>query len=346
MNDKPLRGRSNDVILLPMCFAWGRATAPILRLISSLAAAGTVVVLLLTLGGFAARWWWRLEQVCHFRVQYFWLLALAAVVLVAARRRRLAAVAAAGSLVNGAAILPIYWPAPSPNAVGPAVRLIAFNLNSQNRQRDEVLSFLREQRADLVLLTEVGAAWAEAVGELSDLYPHRRVVPREDNFGIALLSRIPWSSVETIELGRAEVPTVVARFEIDGCDIALVGTHPLPPGSREMAALRNEQLVELARFVQQQDNGIIMAGDLNTTDFSPHFADLLVAANLRDTRQGLGIQPSWGPFPLLEIAIDHCLVSPEIAVLRRTVGPHLGSDHRPVIVDLQLPVSTGRIGHE
>ena len=308
----------------------------VFRWLSSLAAAGTVVVAGLSLSGFAARWWWRFEQACHFRVQYFWLLALARVVLLAARRRRLAVLAALAAIVNGLTFLPLYWPPPIAITGGQKLRVVSFNVLSGNSEREGVLAFVREKQADLVLLLEVSNDWARAVERLSDLYPHRHIVPRDDNFGIALLSRIPWRDVQTVELGQAAVPTIVAQFEIDQHPVVLIGTHPLPPGSRSMATLRDEQLVEVAKLVRGQQGAAIVAGDLNTTDFSPCFRDLLATTSLRDSRQGHGIQASWGPFPFLEIAIDHCLVSPEIAVLQRSVGPHLGSDHRPVIVDLRF----------
>jgi endonuclease/exonuclease/phosphatase (EEP) superfamily protein YafD len=307
--------------------------------ISSLVAAGAVVVAGLTFSGFAARWWWRFEQACHFRVQYFWLLALAGVVLLMARRWKLAVLAALAAIVNVLVILPNYWPPPIASTGGRDLRVISFNVLSENAEREEVLAFVRGQQADLVLLLEVSHDWAKAIERLRDLYPHRHVVPREDNFGIALLSRIPWRDVQTVELGQAGVPTIVARFEIDQHPVVLIGTHPLPPGSRPMAALRDEQLALVAKLVRGQQGAAIVAGDLNTTDFSPCFRDLLATTSLRDSRQGHGIQASWGPFPFLEIAIDHCLVSPEIAVLQRHVGPHLGSDHRPVIVDLRFPAT-------
>jgi len=40
--------------------------------------------------------------------------------------------------------------------------------------------------------------------------------------------------------------------------------------------------------------------------------------------------------PLLGIPIDHCLVSPEIIVTKRSVGPSVGSDHYPVIIDFSI----------
>ena len=52
----------------------------------------------------------------------------------------------------------------------------------------------------------------------------------------------------------------------------------------------------------------------------------------------LTAEPTWPTYnPLLWIPIDHCLVSPEIIVTDRQIGPDVGSDHYPIVVDLQLP---------
>ncbi len=39
---------------------------------------------------------------------------------------------------------------------------------------------------------------------------------------------------------------------------------------------------------------------------------------------------------LVALPLDHCLVSDEILVANRRVGPFVGSDHFPVVVDLVL----------
>jgi endonuclease/exonuclease/phosphatase (EEP) superfamily protein YafD len=243
--------------------------------------------------------------------------------------------------INVLTILPIYWPMPNGSAGGTQFRIVSFNVLHKNLEHEQVLTFLHAQPADLVLLMEVSDGWANVVEGLYDLYPHRHVALRDDHRGIALLSRIPWREVQIVELGHAAVPAVVARFEIDQQPVVLVGAHPFTPDTRQSAMQRNEQLEEIAKLIRAEKNAAIVVGDLNTTSFSPCFRDLLAVTGLRDSRQGRGIQASWGPVPFLEIAIDHCLVSPEIAILQRRVGPHLGSDHRPVIVDLQLRNATG-----
>jgi endonuclease/exonuclease/phosphatase (EEP) superfamily protein YafD len=312
-----------------------------LRFSLSLIAACTFVVILITFCGFAARFWWRFEQLCHFRIQYFWLLALSTLILVLGGRRRLAAAAGFVALVNLAMVLPIYLPArhaAAPATVGhPTIELVLFNVLGKNRQCNEVAAWLRSESADVVLLLEIQPHWMPMFETLRDLYPHQHVVSRRDNFGVALLSKKPWSSIETATFGSAELPSIVAAFQTNERTWTLLGTHPLPPGSAYAAAARNEQLVAIGEFAQQHSSPLIVAGDLNLTEHSPYFGDLLRSGKLRDSRQGIGIQASWAArLPGLDLPLDHVLVSREWNVFARRVGPHLGSDHRPVMARLRL----------
>jgi len=58
---------------------------------------------------------------------------------------------------------------------------------------------------------------------------------------------------------------------------------------------------------------------------------------LKDSSLGWGIQPTWpAMFLPLRIPIDHCLVSPDLKIVRRKIGRDIGSDHLPLLVDLGL----------
>ena len=60
-------------------------------------------------------------------------------------------------------------------------------------------------------------------------------------------------------------------------------------------------------------------------------------AGLRNARKGYGIQPTWpNASRLIGIPIDHILVSAQWDVLSFKVGENIGSDHFPVIVELQI----------
>ena len=305
------------------------------RTVSSIVAAAAIVLVALTLAGFAARMNWRCEQACHFRVQYFWLLGIAGLLLLCAKRRRLAALVLVASLLNLIAVAGIYWPASSKPGAAEMLKLVSFNVLGENQRYDDVVAFLRSEQSDLVLLMEVQPAWKECIEQLRDLYPHQLVEARDGHFGIALLSRHPLETARIETFGSAELPSVVATVRLADRRVLVVGTHPPPPGTRSMAAARDEQLLALVTFVKSQNDPIVLIGDLNTTSYSPAFRDLCESTGLRDSRQGFGIQASWTPrLPVLEIAIDHCLVPAQSHVAERRVGPRLGSDHRPVIVEL------------
>jgi endonuclease/exonuclease/phosphatase (EEP) superfamily protein YafD len=89
------------------------------------------------------------------------------------------------------------------------------------------------------------------------------------------------------------------------------------------------------RLAGEAANGrLVLAGDLNLTPWSPRFARLLTETGLDDSGLRRGLAPTWlWPFGL---AIDHVLVGAGLVALDNHLGPELGSDHRPVIVDLAI----------
>ena len=82
---------------------------------------------------------------------------------------------------------------------------------------------------------------------------------------------------------------------------------------------------------------MIVAGDFNTTPWSPHFGDLLAAAGLRNAAEGKGYIPTWPTwFWPARIPIYYVLLKGPIAVTTVRRGPAVGSDHFPIIADLRL----------
>jgi endonuclease/exonuclease/phosphatase (EEP) superfamily protein YafD len=185
---------------------------------------------------------------------------------------------------------------------------------------------------------EVNEPWLAALGELNATYPHRLGKSRRDGWGIAFYSKLPVAQLEVRELGMSGLPTVFAQLGgADGRLFYLMGTHPRAPVSYKHVVSRNDQLAELGKFAASLKGPLVLLGDLNATSWSPYFRDLLATSGLQDSRRGFGIQPTW-PSSLgkFGITIDHVLISPDIAVRRRAVGPDFGSDHRAVIIDLVI----------
>jgi endonuclease/exonuclease/phosphatase family metal-dependent hydrolase len=87
---------------------------------------------------------------------------------------------------------------------------------------------------------------------------------------------------------------------------------------------------------------VVVLGDLNVTQFSPRWDELLEDGKLSDTRRGRGLMGSWRVQipklgwkpPLPRRPLDHVLLGDDLVVVDRRLGPDLGSDHLPVVADV------------
>ena len=103
------------------------------------------------------------------------------------------------------------------------------------------------------------------------------------------------------------------------------------------AAARNQQLVELAGRATAVKGPLIVAGDFNTTPYSPYFSEWLEASGLTDSRRGRTLSTSW-PTMLrwVGIPIDHVAVNDGFTILSHRRLPTFESDHYGVLVELGL----------
>lgn len=301
-----------------------------------LTAAGTLACIA-TLAGFLGLLWWGFELATHFRVQYAVALGLGAVTLLVWRRARWAVIFAVFALLNAALLAPRFSTVAEaqPGGDGPVLRALLANVNSANRDYPRIHATIVDRDPDFVVLLEVTPWLIDRLTDLASRYPYRAAEPREDNFGIALLSRRPFLRADVVRLGAPGLPSIIAEFADDRRRFILLGTHPLPPVGAAQARDRNDQLAQLAEFARRARQPVLLLGDLNISPWSPYFERLLADSGLRDS--GRGILPSWPVgWPPLWIPIDHALFSAGIRIRHRETGSDLGSDHYPIIVDFQV----------
>jgi endonuclease/exonuclease/phosphatase (EEP) superfamily protein YafD len=286
---------------------------------------------------------WPFELFVHFRAQYAAVSLVLVLLLLWMHRPGYAVLAAALTVIHVApAVRNALADHPAAACAGPSLTVVTANVRYRNEDRRRFLEWLEAQDADLVVVQEVTAAWAAELARLDD-YPHQSVLVREDPYGIAVLSRWPLESTQPVDLAGDGLPSLVGRVEVAGQHLLLVGLHthwPVLPG---LARARDESLRAAAQLVQAQDRPAIVLGDLNLTPYSPAFPRFEDAAGVRDVMDGRRWRPTWqaGFWPLA-LRIDHVLASSGICVERAEVGPSIGSDHRPVIARLRLPVAAAR----
>ena len=298
-----------------------------------------MVSCLCTLTGFIGQVWWIFDLTSHFRVQYAVGLSFLACVFAMARKLKPALLFVGFALFNCAVVVPHGWfGRAAVKPTGQTLRVMLINVHTENQRYDLVKACIRENNPDLVVIEEVDGRWLGQLAGLHDAYPHSCSEPREDNFGILLLSKLLLENSEIVYLGDSEVPSVTATVKFGDKRLTLLGTHPLPPASRENTSLRDEQLSAIPKFLNGRKGSVVLLGDLNTTPWSHCFKRLLRDAGLADSSRGFGLQPSWpADLFLLGIPIDHCLLTPDLKVVNRRIASDVGSDHFPVVVEIIAP---------
>lgn len=281
----------------------------------------------------SAETWWLAEQLNPFRVQY----ALAGVFLAALSRwgsGKGGWVAAVVVVVNLACILPLYTqPSRAASAV-PPLRVMSFNIQSENWEYDAVRAQVREHAPDVAIIIEVTRPW---VRELKRLEGYEEVIshPEPGHFGVMVLSRVPMQTALKRSFSTADLTSLEVSLDWHGRTIKLLGTHTMPPFDARTTALRRSHLDDLVRWSQSSSHAYAIFGDLNATPFSGDFDDLLQQGNLH--RAATGLRFTWPAKPMLwplSIELDHGLLGPDLVAVGYEVGQAAGSDHRPVIVDL------------
>lgn len=295
-------------------------------LILRLALLGSVLPILGWCGGS----YWLLDLFNHFQWQYAGLLGIAVVALLGMRAWRYAALAA---MLLSIPLLRIHLGTrtyPQGPVLGPPMKFTCFNVLTANQRYEEAVQWIRETDPDVIFLPEVDEVWAEKLKPLLETHPHAVEHPVEGNFGFACYSKLPILRREIIPCGAMELPLLKIRVQGSTGPFVFLGAHPVPPANEFWARDRDEFLRIMAAEVSEEKGLVIVAGDLNATPWS-HGVKPLRDAGLR----GWEAVPTWSRGNLLlAVPIDHLLYRAgddrPIEDQGFSVGPDLGSDHRPV----------------
>jgi len=208
---------------------------------------------------------------------------------------------------------------------------------TSNSSADDLIGEIRKNNPDLVLLLETNQRWVSKLADIEEEFKYSVIEVREDNFGIALYSKLPIDNGVIQYYGDAEVPSISAQLKSKNGKFTFIGTHPLPPINQAYYHSRNRQLLELAEEASLSKNPVVIAGDLNVSMWSSHYKVLETRGGLRNTRIGRGVGATWpSTVSWFGIPIDHVLVSEQFVIQDFKVGKNTGSDHLPISVNLRF----------
>ena len=312
--------------------------------IKGLFTASALILAICSIAGFFSSTGHISELLSHFRLQYL-IGALVCLTIFVLQKDKFRSLAAGLLLIiNGYTIAPLYLsgsPSTSSGEISEnsAHKILLSNVNSANSEHQRLIDLIQQESPDILVLMEINGAWLTSLQAIKTTYPFEKAIARNDNFGIAVFSKLPFDNAEVRYWGNNGLPSLMLNYQWQGEGITLLATHPLPPITKDMMQQRDTQLLQAAATAAQQSGPVIMLGDFNITPWSSTFNQSIELSGLSNCRNGFGILPTWPAqlkWPALMIPIDHCLASDAITVSELRTGDDIGSDHLPLIIELQL----------
>lgn len=299
-----------------------------------------LVLALASIAAFFGRFFWWLDVLANFRAQFLVALVILGLALLFSRYRRFGWGILLVAVINLIVVAPLYVGSPGESRIdAPTVRVMSFNLLSTNEQYGDVVDFIRLNEPDLVLLHESSLPWETAMRS-ADL-GYEVVKTRAENLIFGTLVMVK-SGAEVVSFGFAQTDPRAVEIEFVpeawGVSLRVLSSHALAPTNADRAALRDAQLGFAADWASETEGPHMVVGDFNATPWSWPFRNLVAEGNLRNSQIGFGLQPTFAANSnaLFRVPIDHLLHSDQLRVRQRNLGPPMGSDHFPIVVDLEL----------
>ena len=309
---------------------------------------------ILTVAGFLGRFSWVFDAVCHFRAQYFFILMLSAILFTYGRKWAPCILTSIFALINATIFIP-YLAVVEPVQADPhKIRALSINLDFNNASFDRTVSFITKSQPQLLILEELSEGWEEALRETLAKFPYFirlkyanaypsdsrnwvRDIVEEHKMSLGLFSKLPFESSKLGQFETYPTPYVMGQFKFKGKPFTLFGAHLIAPIGNVLSKVRNNEIAVLTQQIQAISQPTVLLGDLNVTPWSPFFKDLIQKTGLKETRKGRGIYPTWPTRHVsMQIPIDHSLTSSGIIVHSFRLGPDVGSDHFPLVLDFSL----------
>lgn len=306
----------------------------------------TVLLGAATLFALCANFFWFFELFTHFVPWYAGFALLLAIGFAFARRWRWVAGALLLALWHGYAVVSYLAPtetmakmaASTGLASNSKLTIFHYNVYLHHADPRRISTYLRREKdIDVVVLLEASPRFNDVLADLKETHPHQITHIEDSPFGIAVASRVP-IDFGAISRKPSGYPWIELTLKLPGraVPLALYAIHPPPPINGELAAARNETLMHIAGKVAAQPQATpIVVGDLNVTPWSPAFARFEKTSGLKPAHAPWRLDNTW-PVTFnnanLGIAIDHSFAHPSLTLLKRMIGPELGSDHMPVTV--------------
>ena len=293
----------------------------------------------MTAAGLLGPWSTVADAFMHFRIH----LAIVALLLAACALPviwQLSAFSAIIALVNlGLAFSYDQSPRVAP-AGGAALKVMTINVLYRVDNDEQILAQIAKESPDIVFFQELTRARQGLLTRLQALYPWQISCAGAWRCDVAIVSRHRWTQAQAQPVGATMTKLAWARFGPEWGNTLVASVHLKWPLVSDQTA----ELQSVTSFLSGHGGPIIVAGDLNSAPWSAAVRSFTRDSHLNSAGRFV---PTWprrtfgeGRSCVLcvpQLQIDHVFVSRQFRVLAVRPGSDVGSDHLPLIAELELP---------
>ena len=215
------------------------------------------------------------------------------------------------------------------------------NVLQTNTAYEKVLSGIKTNDPDLVLLTETNTRWKAAIGpEIEKSYKYRVEYPLENTYGMLMYSRFPLVDPKVLFQVDDSIPSIHTRLVLPSNDtLQIYAIHPTPPMPQHNPAStdRDAELMKVALKARESSYPVMVIGDFNDVAWSISTNLFQKVSGLLDLRKGRGFFNTFhAKYFMMRWPLDHIFVSEEFRVIDAQRGAKINSDHFPIFTVLSL----------
>lgn len=219
------------------------------------------------------------------------------------------------------------------------LRILASNVLTPNKHPEKLIAQIRQHQPDIFVTLESDARWQQQLDTLTDDYPYQIKHPLDNLYGIHVYSRLKLNQPRVAFLVEDTVPSIHAEVLLkDGTPVRMHFLHPAPPSptENEESLERDVELLMIAKSLKHFDGPAIVTGDLNDVAWSETTRLFRKISGLLDPRVGRGMFNTFhADWFFLRWPLDHLFHSHHFTLVNIKRLPHMGSDHFPVLIEVQ-----------
>ena len=225
------------------------------------------------------------------------------------------------------------------------IKVMTFNMLRSNTDYNSIIKMVAENSPDIIGLQEITPQAAPILVErFTTNYPYHAFHPVELVHNVGIFSRFPIDKLIALPAPPINRGIQVTLRLDNGEPLEAIVAHLIPfyplnkfyRLAQDWYTRRAKQVSYLSNVVKQYDDPVIIICDCNFTDTSETYSqmDKVLEDSFREAGWGFGHTFRGRFFPVGRI--DYIWHTEDIKTVEAYVGREAGSDHLPVIAELQL----------